>query len=72
MTKIDEYEYHVPNGQYYFLNRGDNYEVAWGTGLENDSGRREYVIKYKVNGAIAKYNDCAELYWQVFGLFYSY
>ena len=67
MTKIDEYEYHVPNGQYYFLNRGDNYEVAWGTGLENDSGRREYAIRYKVNGAIAKYNDCAELYWQVFG-----
>lgn len=61
------YEYHVPTGEYYFLNLGSSYEVAWGTGLENSSARRKYIIRYTVVDAIAKYNDVAELYWQVFG-----
>lgn len=61
------YAYHVPVGKYYFLNRGSNYEVAWGTGLSNSSGTRKYVIRYHVVDAIAKYNDIAELYWQAFG-----
>lgn len=61
------YAYHVPVGKYYFLNRGSNYEVAWGTGLSNSYGRRVYAIRYHVVDAIAKYNDVAELYWQAFG-----
>ena len=63
----DTYSYHVPTGQYYFLNLGSSYEVAWGTGLENSSASRKYIIRYTVVDAIAKYNDISELYWQVFG-----
>ena len=63
----DTYSYHVPTGQYYFLNLGSSYEVAWGTGLENSSASRKYIIRYTVVDAISKYNDISELYWQVFG-----
>ena len=30
LTDYGEYAYHVPVGEYYFLNMGSNYEVAWG------------------------------------------
>ena len=63
----NQYAYHVPTGEYYFLNRGSNYEVAWGTGYENSSGTENYKISYHVEDAIAKYNDCSELYWQFIG-----
>lgn len=61
------YHYHLPTNQYYFLSRGNTYEVAWGTGYENSSGRETYKISYHVDGAVIKYNDCAELYWQFLG-----
>ncbi len=62
-----EYAYHLPTNEYYFLNLGSSYEVAWGTGLENSSAKRTYIIRYTVVDAIAKYNDVAEMYWQLFG-----
>lgn len=67
LTDYGEYAYHVPVGEYYFLNMGSNYEVAWGTGYENSSGTENYKISYHVNDAVALYNDCAEMYWQFIG-----
>ncbi len=67
LADCNEYYYHVPTDEYYFLERDGNYEVAWGTGMEDYSGTKQYIIRYHVNDAIAKYNDCAELYWQAFG-----
>lgn len=67
LTDYGIYAYHLPTNEYYFLDLGDAYEIAWGTGLENGYGRRTYIIRYTVLDAIGKYNDISELYWQVFG-----
>ena len=67
MEDYGDYAYHLPTDEYYFLDMGSNYEVAWGTGYENSSGTAIYKISYHVNDAIAIYNDCAEMYWQFLG-----
>ena len=67
-TQIYEEMYHVTKNCYYALNNSNGmFEIAWGVGLENDSDTRTYEISYKVEDAIAKYNDYAELYWQFIG-----
>ena len=67
-TQIYEEMYHVTENCYYALNNSKGmFEIAWGVGLENDSDTRTYEISYKVEDAIAKYNDYAELYWQFIG-----
>ena len=67
-TQIYEEMYHVTENCYYALNNSNGmFEIAWGVGLENDSDTRTYEIYYKVEDAIAKYNDYAELYWQFIG-----
>ena len=66
--KINDLMYHVTKNCYYGLNNDDgNFEIAWGVGLDDDSDTRKYAISYTVKDAIAKYNDCAELYWQFIG-----
>ena len=67
LDNSNRYSYHVDEGDYYFLDRGSEYEVAWGTGYENSSGMEVYKISYHVEGAVAKYNDISELYWQFLG-----
>ena len=68
LNKIDEYMYHVNNNSYYGLDINNNeFEIAWGVGLENSSDTRQYKIEYKVEDAIALHGDCAELYWQLIG-----
>ena len=60
--------YHVTKDCYYALNNSKGrFEIAWGVGLDNSSGTRQYQISYKVEDAIAKYNDYAELYWKFVG-----
>ena len=67
-SQISEEMYHVTENCYYALkNSYGNFEIAWGVGLDNSSARKTYQISYKVNDAIAKYNDYAELYWQFIG-----
>ena len=61
------YANHVPTDEYYLLDMGSNYEVAWGTGHEYDSAIETYIIRYHIEDAIALYNDCAEMYWQFLG-----
>lgn len=67
-NKIDKLMYHVTKNCYYgLINDDGNFEIAWGVGLDNSSATRKYMIQYKVENAIAKYNDYAELYWQFVG-----
>lgn len=67
-SQINEEMYHVTENSFYaMLNSDGNFEIAWGIGMDHSSGTRIYQISYKVNDAIAKYNDYAELYWQFIG-----
>ena len=67
-SQINEEMYHVTKNCYYALRNSDGaFEIAWGVGLDNSSARKTYQISYKVNDAIAKYNDYSELYWQFIG-----
>ena len=68
LTKQSQWEYHVNKGKYYGANneQGD-FEIGWGVGLDNDIDTRKYEIEYTVQNAITKYNDYAELYWQLLG-----
>lgn len=66
--KTNEWAYHVQKGYYYGTENEDNdFEIGWGVGLDTTSSLRTYQISYKVNDAITKYNDYAELYWQFVG-----
>lgn len=66
--KTNTWEYHLTKN-YYFggINNTGDFEIAWGVGLDNSSDTKTYKISYTVIDAIAKYNDCAELYWQFLG-----
>lgn len=66
--KTNTWAYHLTKN-YYFggLNNERNFEIAWGVGLDNSRATKTYKISYTVLGAITKYNDCAELYWQFLG-----
>ena len=66
-NSASKWEYHLPKG-YFFAgtnNKGEN-EIAWGVSIESTT-RKQYLISYRVNDVIRKYNDCAELYWQFLG-----
>ncbi len=67
-NKIDKLMYHFTKNCYYgLINDDGNFEIAWGVGLDNSEATKKYLIQYKVENAIAKYNDYAELYWQFVG-----
>ena len=67
-SKINKEMYHVTENSFYALENSDGkFEIAWGIGMDHSTGNRVYQISYKVNDAIAKYNDYAELYWQFIG-----
>lgn len=67
-SKVDSLMYHVTKDCYYGMKNDDgNFEIAWGVGLDDSSATKTYKISYKVNDAIAKYQDYAELYWQFVG-----
>ena len=67
-TKSYSWQYHLPKN-YYFggINHDGQYEISWGVGLDNSSDTRTYEINYTVLGAVHKYGDCSELYWQFLG-----
>ena len=70
-TKLNEssqWMYHLPKGSYFGgINDDNEFEIAWGVGLDNSSATRSYAISYTIEDAIAKYSDYAELYWQFVG-----
>lgn len=64
----NKWAYHVTKGYYYGTkNQDGDFEIGWGVGLDNSSGKRKYEISYTVLDAVTKYNDYAELYWQFVG-----
>lgn len=67
-TESHSWRYHLPKN-YYFggINNDGKYEISWGVNLDNSSATRKYEIRYTVLGAIHKYGDCSELYWQFLG-----
>lgn len=66
--EINELMYHVTKNCYYgMINSDDDFEIAWGVGLDNRTATKQYQISYTVGDAIAKYQDCSELYWQFVG-----
>ena len=67
--EIYQEQYHVDKGCFYALDidGGNKFEVAWGVGMDNTSGTREYELRYTVKDAILIHNDCAELYWKFVG-----
>lgn len=67
-SETSRYMYHVTKDYYYgLINDDGDFEIAWGVGLDNDSDRRIYEISYTVEGAIGKYTDYSQLYWQFVG-----
>lgn len=67
-SKQSNWEYHVDKGNYYGTkNKNGDFEIGWGVGLDNSNDTRQYKIEYKVENALTKYNDYAELYWQLIG-----
>lgn len=68
LNKQNQWSYHLPKGNYFGgINQDNEFEIAWGVGLENSSARKIYQVSYQVQDAVAKYNDYAELYWQFVG-----
>lgn len=68
LRKTDTWAYHADKGSYYGTkNEDEEFEIGWGVGLDYSSDTRIYQISYRVNDAICKYNDYAELYWQFVG-----
>lgn len=66
LTQIYEEQYHVDTDCYYGLNVDySQFEIAWGTGLEEKTKDKIYEISYTVNNVINDYKDCQEFYWKL-------
>lgn len=64
----NEYAYHVKKNGFYALETKNNeFEIAWGVGLDDDSENKTYQISYEILDAVKTYNDCSEFYWQFIG-----
>lgn len=61
----------TPDCYYALINSKGNFEIAWGTGLENSRGRKKYKISYTVTNVIKSYNDCNEFCWKFIGYNHS-
>ena len=56
--------YHVTKGCFYALDINfKQFEVAWGTGMENKMGTKRYQFSYTITDAVNDYKDCQEFYW---------
>ena len=62
-------KYHVDKGYFYALeiDNGEKFEIAWGIGMDNSSGTKNYQISYVVEDAVTLHEDFAELYWKFVG-----
>lgn len=67
-TETSRISYHVEKDYYYgLINNDGDFEIAWGVGLDDGEDTRTYEISYTVEGAVGKYSDYNELYWQFVG-----
>ena len=64
LTQIYTEMYHVTTNSFYALdiNRRE-FEVAWGTGMENRMGTKKYEFSYTITDVVTDYKDCQEFYW---------
>lgn len=66
LTQIDEEMYHVTTGCFYALDLNSReFEVAWGTGMENKMGTKRYQFSYTITDVVTDYKDCQEFYWKL-------
>ena len=67
-TETSRLMYHVTKDYYYgLINSDGNFEIAWGVGLDDEEDTRTYEISYTVEGAVGRYSDYNQLYWQFVG-----
>ena len=67
-TETSRLMYHVTKDYYYgLINDNGDFEIAWGVGLDEESDTRTYEISYTVEGAVGRYSDYNQLYWQFVG-----
>ena len=65
LKQIDEEMYHVTKDCYYALEVQKNkFEIAWGIGMDDKSGKKKYQVSYVVNDVVTDYKDAQEIYWQ--------
>lgn len=68
LNKQNQWSYHMPKGNYFGgINEDNEFEIAWGVGLEDEEETRVYEISYQVKDVVSKYSDYGELYWQFVG-----
>ena len=67
-NRANEWKYHLDKDYYYGgLNRDKEFEICWGVNVGSNTARRKFKISYRVNDAIRKADDYAQLYWQFVG-----
>ncbi len=68
LNRINQEMYHVTKNSYYALvTQKNEFEVAWGVGMDNKSGKRKFQLQYTINDVITDYKDLQEFYWQFLG-----
>ena len=66
LTQIHKEMYHVTTGCFYALDLNSRqFEVAWGTGMENKMGTKRYEFSYTITDVVTDYKDCQEFYWKL-------
>lgn len=68
LSKSNVWKYHLDKNTFFGGTNDDGlFEIAWGVGLEDKREAKQYKISYKVEDAISKHSDYAQLYWQFVG-----
>lgn len=66
LTQIYREMYHVTTDCFYALDLNSReFEVAWGTGMENKMGTKKYQFSYTITDVVTDYKDCQEFYWKL-------
>lgn len=66
LTQIYREMYHVTTDCFYALDLNSReFEVAWGTGMENKMGTKRYQFSYTITDVVTDYKDCQEFYWKL-------
>lgn len=57
--------YYVTKDCYYALEiQRNKFEIAWGVGMEDKTGKKRYQVSYVVQDVVTDYKDVQEIYWQ--------
>lgn len=65
LTQIYNEMYHVTKDCYYALEvQRNKFEIAWGIGMDDKTGKKKYQVSYVVKDVVTDYKDVQEIYWQ--------